>query len=415
MLHRSGRKHPESGSVALIFALAAPVRIGAATVATDAASLIREQTTIQTIADSTALAAARELQIAQTDEADVAAAAKARAHTLLAEAHVAEAAPAIAVDVDEKEGSVLVELAVHSNTIMLHHFGYGEIVSATAEARLYGTTRLCVLALAESGSGKKAIRLDRIGTISAKECAMQSNGTVKDAIDVGLLSRVRASAICSSGGVSGASGAFNPEPQTDCPIVEDPLSARAVSEPGPCDYKNKTILLGLHRISPGHYCGGLKLGAAALVKAEPGDYIISGGDLVLGLAAALSGENVSFRFVGPKAGFRFVETSIVSLAAPKDGPMAGFLFYRDAGPDPGNFVIGTDLATKLLGTIYLPGATLSIDVIGIVAAQSAYTVIVADRIDIRGAELVVNSDYGATDIPVPRGVGPTGGKVTLSK
>jgi hypothetical protein len=133
------------------------------------------------------------------------------------------------------------------------------------------------------------------------------------------------------------------------------------------------------------------------------------------LAAALTGENVSFRFVGPKAGFRFAETAIVSLGAPKEGPMAGFLFYRDPGPQPGDFVIGTDLATKLLGTTYLPGATLSVDVIGLVAAQSAYTVIVADRIDIRGAELVVNSDYGATDIPVPRGVGPTGGKVTLTK
>jgi len=414
MLHRSGRPHPESGSVALIFALAAPLVIGGATVATDAASIVREQATIQTIADSTALASARELQIALTDEADVAAAATARARTLLAEAGV-EAEPSIAVDVDEKAGRVLVELAVHSDTIMLQHFGYGEIVSATAEARLYGTTRLCILALAESGSGKKAIRLDRIGTIRAEECAMQSNGTVSDAIDVGALSRVHASAICSAGGVSGGAAAFNPEPQTDCPIVEDPLAAREVPEAGPCDYKNKTILLGLHRISPGHYCGGLKLGAAALVKADPGDYIISGGDLSLGLAAALTGENVSFRFVGPKAGFRFAETAIVSLGAPKEGPMAGFLFYRDPDPQPGDFVIGTDLATKLLGTIYLPGATLTVDVIGLVAAQSAYTVIVADRIDIRGAELVVNSDYGATDIPVPRGVGPTGGKVALSK
>lgn len=405
----------ESGSVALIFALVTPLLVGGATVATDAAHIVRQHATIQAIADSTALAGARELQIAQTDEKDVAVAAAGRAATLLAEAGIAEAEHPVDVKVDGKAGSVLVNLATRSDTIMLRHFGYGEVVSATAEARLYGTTRLCVLALARNGSGSRAIRLDRVGTIRAEQCAMQSNGARGDAIDVGLLSRIRASGICSAGGVQGAAGAFDPSPQTDCPPVEDPLKVREVPEPGPCTYKNKTILIGVHRISPGHYCGGLKIAPGAIVAADPGDYVISGGDLSVGIAASLTGDNVSFRFAGPKAGFRFAQTAIVRLGAPKAGPMAGFLFYRDAGSEPGDFIIATDLATKLVGTVYLPEATLTVDVVGLVAAQSAYTVIVADRIDILGAELVVNSDYGATDIPVPAGVGPTGGKVTLSK
>lgn len=415
MLRQSRSVRAESGSVALIFALVTPLLVGGTAVATDAAHIVRQQVTIQNIADSTALAGARQLQIAQTDKRDVATASADRASTLLAEAGIAEAENPVDVTVDEKAGVVLVKLATRSDTIMLRHFGYGSVVSATAEARLYGTTRLCVLALAEKGSGSGAIRLDRVGTIRAEQCAMQSNGAESDAIEVGLLSRVRASGICSAGGVRGAAGAFDPAPQTDCPRVEDPLKVREVPAVGPCDYKNKTILLGLHRISPGHYCGGLKIGPTAIVAADPGDYVISGGDLSLGLAASLTGDNVSFRFSGPKAGFRFAETAIVRLGAPREGPMAGFLFYRDAGPEPGDFIIATDLATKLLGTVYLPGATLTVDVIGLVAAQSAYTVIVADRIEILGAELVVNSDYGATDIPVPTGVGPTGGKVTLSK
>jgi hypothetical protein len=50
-----------------------------------------------------------------------------------------------------------------------------------------------------------------------------------------------------------------------------------------------------------------------------------------------------------------------------------------------------------------------------VAAQSAYTVVVADRIDINGARLVINSDYGATDVPVPAGIGPNSGQITLER
>jgi hypothetical protein len=95
--------------------------------------------------------------------------------------------------------------------------------------------------------------------------------------------------------------------------------------------------------------------------------------------------------------------------------MAGYLFFQDPGIEEGRrFRILTDLATKLLGTIYLPSGTLEVDVVGLVAAQSAYTVIVANKLDINGADLVINSDYGATDVPVPSGVGPLAGEVALS-
>ena len=71
--------------------------------------------------------------------------------------------------------------------------------------------------------------------------------------------------------------------------------------------------------------------------------------------------------------------------------------------------------TKLLGTIYLPRGELKVDVIGLVAAASAYTVVVADRLDVKGAHLVINSNYGMTDVPVPAGVGPTAGSVALER
>ena len=273
--------------------------------------------------------------------------------------------------------------------------------------------RLCVLSLdPDRGS---AIQGFRVASIDAPECAVQANSTAPDAIDLDLLSTVKAHSICSGGGVEGPGSAYQPEAQTDCPVIEDPIEDHVLPAVGGCDYNNLVVILP-RRIRPGHYCGGLRLGPTALVTADPGEYIISGGPLALGPASSLVGEGVSFRFVDEDAKFSFGLGSIVRLSAPTEGPMAGYLFFQDPGAaEDVEFLIATDLATKLLGTIYLPGGTLKIDVIGLVAAQSAYTVVVADRIDVNGAHLVINSDYGATDVPVPSGVGPRSGQVALER
>ena len=50
-----------------------------------------------------------------------------------------------------------------------------------------------------------------------------------------------------------------------------------------------------------------------------------------------------------------------------------------------------------------------------VADLSAYTVIVTRQLDVASANLVVNSDYGGTDVPVPDGVGPNSRFVRVGK
>jgi Flp pilus assembly protein TadG len=401
----------ESGAVALVFGLATPLVIGGALLAVDATALVTTQSHLQSIADATALAGAKELHVYTTDPATIPQAVRQRALTLLAEEGLVADNPLAAVEVNEEEASVTVTVSVTPKTMALGRLGYAEKVSAKAVANAFGSVKLCVLALDEDGGA--AIRGARIASIDAPECAVQSNSTQPDGIDLDLLSSIRATGICSAGGVEGSS--FSPEPATDCPPIEDPLVQRTLPGVGACDYIDLKIILP-RTIRPGHYCGGLTLGPTALVNAEPGEYVFSGGPLVLGPASSLIGENVGFRFMDEQSTFTFGLGSIVQLSAPSTGPMAGFLFYQEPGlPKGQQFTIATDLATKLLGTIYLPSGTLKVDVVGLVAAQSAYTVVVADRIDVNGAHLVINSNYGATDVPVPAGVGPTGGQVALSR
>ncbi len=57
---------------------------------------------------------------------------------------------------------------------------------------------------------------------------------------------------------------------------------------------------------------------------------------------------------------------------------------------------------ELTGTIYLPNGKLFINPNAQVAEQSAYTAIVSYQLELtEGPELVLNSDYGSTKVPVP--------------
>ena len=185
---------------------------------------------------------------------------------------------------------------------------------------------------------------------------------------------------------------------------------------------------GRHTIQPGYYCGGLKIEKTAHVTAAPGIYIISGGKLEVKDEATLQGEYVSFYFADDDAGFEFKDEAVVELTAPNDGPLAGILFFEDRAAKAGrDFKISSDSVRKLIGTIYLPrgvfkaSATEADEIpipgapLEIIAAASTYTVIVASVIELDGVNLVINADYGASDVPVPAGLGPNSAQVQLSK
>ncbi len=71
-------------------------------------------------------------------------------------------------------------------------------------------------------------------------------------------------------------------------------------------------------------------------------------------------------------------------------------------------------ARELVGTFYLPNSSLQIDAEGPVADKSAYTAIVARNLKLlKGPHLVLNTNYGATNVPVPRMI--AGGDIRLSQ
>ena len=227
--------------------------------------------------------------------------------------------------------------------------------------------------------------------------------------------RIEAETVCSAGGVEGkASFAF--PPTTDCPQIADPLAARTPPAVGSCTFSKTVINGGTRSLQPGVYCEGLKITNGASVTLSPGVYIIQGGKFIVDKGALLEGEDVGFFLAGKHSTLEFGYDTTISLAAPRTGEMAGILIFDDRGEKSDKHKIYSNNARKLLGTIYMPNGALYIDAKRPIADRSAYTVVIARTVEIfDGPDLVLNSDYNATSVPVPKGVGPIGSTISLVK
>lgn len=432
-----GLGHAANGGVAQFFALVLPVLIGLAGLGIDSAAFYDQQSRMQAAADSSALAIAKELHLYVDKESSLEAFGKSRVEAMLGEVGLAERPHAVEVLVNTEDGSATVEITMAVKAFLPVEVWGENPIAVSAEASTYGAERLCVLGLNKSSND--TIKADKAALVTAPKCAIHSNSSDPEGLAAGLLSTLVSSFTCTSGGYSGGLTSFVPTPETDCPVLEDPLAERSPPAVGGCDYLDFVADSGVLTVEPGHYCGGLKVTNNADVVASPGIYIISGGKLEVGNNASFHGEHVSFYFADDAATLRFKDRADVELSAPKDGLMAGILFFENPSAPPGrSFEIASDSVRKLLGTIYLPrgifkgdgqnivstvlnvagGATAATGLntaLPTIGEASAYTVIVANRLLLIGVNLVINSDYAATDVPVPDGVGPLSEKVRLTE
>ena len=416
MLRKFKRRLIESqeGNIAIIFSLAFPVLVLVAGLGVDSAGFYNQQARMQSVADSTALSVAKEMHLFLERPETLSESGRSRAEALLTQLGLNRRSHDIEVRVDTKQGLAQVVIEMLADSFLPAEIWGSNPIKVTADARTFGEVRLCVLGLSETE--ESTIALDRGALVTAPDCAVQSNSDDPAAMRAGTGSILLSLFACTSGGYEGSLASFVPPPETDCPVLDDPLALRPPPTVGGCDYLDSMFAVGTHSISPGTYCGGLKIVGDAEVTAEPGTYIITGGSLRVDNHAILQGENVSFYFHDDAAVINFKDRAVIELSAPKEGPMAGILFYENpSAPEGRNFEISSDSARKLLGTIYLPRGVFKGGGNGKIAALSAYTIIVARRIDLEGAQLVVNADYSASDVPVPVGLGPNSTKVRLSR
>ncbi|WP_244625520.1 TadE/TadG family type IV pilus assembly protein [Methylobacterium mesophilicum] len=445
---RNGR-----GGVALTFALSSPVLFGLVGGGVDYARLVARRTQIQNAVDAGALAGGNALKLAASDAASVRGAVE---QIIVANAPAPADKPlAITVAVADDKTSVFARAEDRVALTFGRFIGLAsQTVAAQAKVSIVGKMRLCMLTLDPSAPG--AFNLQKNAQVTALGCALYSDSVSPLGMVGGANALARADTICSVGGYSGVRANFSPPPQTECPVIQDPLQGRVAPPVGGCaslPFPFNLLPLGKMAtidkdvtLEPGTYCAGLTVKKNATVTMRPGIYVFKDGPLIVKDNATLTGVDVGLYFAGDKAGLLFDKKTTVSLSAPTTGVMAGMLMSEQpavtAPLDPALGVtddstgapvpptpaplgqtapmriyrIISNNARTMLGTIYLPSGRLVIDADKPVADQSAYTVVVTRQVNLyEGPNLYLNANYEGTSVPVPKGVGPLGGRVVISQ
>ena len=400
------------GGIAVSFALALPALFGMLGLASDYAMMTKVRGDLQQAADAAALAGAREIPLANSNAKQVASAVRSfAAYKLMNDATATDEKLAIGnlsidVQVVNDFSAVKVTISEAWTPFFMHFIDAGVTpVTVEAEARFVGRNNVCVLGLDTRNS---AVLLDAGSRLTGNNCGVFSNSTDKAGILVDRGAMVKAQIICSAGGASiSGSASVTPAPITDCPAVQDPLASRAAPKFGSCDHTGLVLDSVTKTIDPGVYCGGLEITGSAKITLNPGIYVIKDGGLRVISQASISGEGVGFFITGKNpVATSFNQKTHISLVAPKTGALAGLLIFEDRSISVKlKHKITSDDARMLLGTIYLPVGSLLVDAKQPVADQSAYSAIVVRSLELNmGPNLILNADYGLTDVPVPAGI-----------
>lgn len=402
------------GGALIIFALTLPVILGIVGASIDYGYMLARKVTLQAAADSGALAAASELKISGAGEDMAKSVGKSVAMANLSE-HSGGAT--IDVQADTTSGSVTVAITQSPGLYFMDGlFGAKSVdINVDATAKVVGSTTICMLILDDKQTGALAVNKD--ARITGNDCAIHSNSVNAAGIKVNKLGHLAAKLICSSGGTVGPS---QPQALSDCPAMEDPLALRPPPVVGPCTENGLNVNSGSVTLNPGVYCGGLQIGSTADVILNPGTYIIKDGAFNIQGSARVLGENVGFYLTGKNSDILMSNNTTVELTAPKDGDLAGILFFEDrtVSSNP-KHKIKSNNARVLVGTFYLSRSTLEIDATKPLFDKSAYTVIIANDLNMfSGPNLVLNANFDETDIPVPpelMGTSGVGDTIILSK
>ncbi len=399
-----------SGSTAVVFGTSAPVLLGATGLALDYTSYSGARTNLQSVADQAALSAARELKLATTTPAIVQ-----QIATDYVQGAMGAAAPSISTSVPANKSSATVKLTKKVKTVMPQSLGLPfATISVSARAVVTNMAPLCLLTLDTSLPQDMTISLG--SNINAASCAVYSNSSDPAAINVADSSVLNSAFACTRGGYAGTPANYTNLPMTGCPVLRDPLAARTPPPiPAACDFNNIAIKKKITTITPGRYCGGLTIENGSVVTALPGIYIIQNGGLVLRTNSTLTGAGVGFYLTGSATTLDFEPTTTVNLSAPINGPMAGMLIWEERQSSLKTVhQISSQNAHNLLGTLYFPNGNLVIGSPNAVGDQSSYTIIVARQLTLQSSPMLyLNANFAASIVPVPAGLGPTGGNVSL--
>ena len=384
-----------SGAILPIFALCVTLALGTAALAVDYGRWHSERTTLAHTAEAAALFGAMALADALADGlGDAAARAQAAALNAVNAKVGSNVTPIITV-VTEAPGTVKVALRKQgARTLSGLILPQDMAISVDAEASVGSATDACVIALEAAVS--PGIQFHHSGTLTANNCAIWSNSTGTTSIDATGSGTTTASRICAAGGVDGGNYTLNPQAESNCPPVQDPLAQWV---PPPMDGTCRVVSDFTQPLNPDVYCGISASGTTRVVL-NPGIYVIKDGPLKITGGASIEGQGVGILLTGAGSGVDLGGSSVVHLSAPLDGPMAGLVFAAGRTEPVVLSHIRGDTELFLEGAVYLPTHDLEFAGGPTVSAPPASTVLIARTLEFVGTSSIeLRTNSGTASMP----------------
>lgn len=387
-----------SGNLSLLTALLVTPSAIAIVIAIEMVSVSQERTLMQAAADAAALAGARDLMVAGSSQ---------RSATSFAErfaiGQVGDFSRRARVRFQarvDKEG----EFSIDGEAIRPSFFGDlvppgGFHIRVRAVAENLVRQPLCILGQ-NVDTSSNAISGNGTSSVVARGCVVHANGDIVMTNNA----RIQAGTVRTSGAIRG--GSTDPVANIGALRITDPFQDRTISPPKPCnkvpDGGTDVWRTGTLTLRPGMHKTQFVMRGDSVMKLLPGDHYFCSSSFITE-RSRLESQDAVMLFVD--GGLTVRDTATVSLRGRQSGNWAGFVIVTSDTNAAGISFLSRNV-DELLGTIYMPNSHLLVDAPGNVGEASQWSVIVANRlITSNAAQLVINSQYQGSPVPVPVGVG----------
>ncbi len=390
----------QTGGVALLTALTLPPLIFVGLGAIQLQAVFTDRSRSQDIADAAALWGAQQLTVTPTGADERAKAfAESQLGGMLQNATVTVTATVIG------DATMKVVVDTHRPSFFFNLMPAGGFYThAESVAEGVSQTPLCVVSFGIQSGDK--IELTNASRLLAPQCLVHGNKEVK----VGGSAMLQAETIQTGGN---ASGPMSPAASTGAPNVSDPFSSLDIMGPLSCPSSlPKNEILTDTTLAAGAHCQDVFASNGSTLTLAPGEHYFHK-KLELKNGALLLGDDVVLIF-GKDGDPSFKEGSEIALSGRKSGRLAGFVIIgaRDRTND---LKLEADHVRELTGTIYVPKERLEILGDNPALQDSEWTVTVAKSLKMSNRPQVqINADYSGSDVPVPSGVGNSGGSTRLT-
>ncbi len=380
-----------AGSVLVYAAIAAPVVIGAAALSVDIGLWYANKRLAQSAADSAALAGSLEMIRSGGDASQISAVAIADAAT---NGFTTGRGDTITVNYPPSSGpnlgsTVAIEVIVTrpGQRLLSQVLFAGNTNIAARAVATAGMNNSCVWAL--NPSSPSSFKITGSAQVQLN-CGILINSASASGLFQSGSGCIRASVIKVVGGYTVACA--DPSPLAGVNAFSDPLATLPAPAYGACDFSaNITVNAGPPQtLTPGTYCGKIKVNANATLNFDPGLYVLNGASLDVSGQGTVTGSDVSFYLTensGVPDAITFSGGATVSLSADAGGPLPGILFYHDrnsTGNVTHRFTGGANM--DLSGVLYFPSQAIKFS--GGSNLSDSQSMIIADTVEFTGSTVV---------------------------